>query len=696
MKPKHSVNSTEIPPLLSGITTTDKYLAVLAAHEDWLRCIVDDYTFIDKPNKVSRKTTHGYIQRQLITDSKAEGEKFLEETEKIFADIVARFPGWQTPDPIIRYRPKQGMYYRQLRFTYDENEKFMQVIPEYLAIINADPSKLDFVFDKYAAAKAKCCKFEHTTPSASVIKNKKASTFEYDYDTAISKFIASLASPDAKKTANHILKRHFEQFYRELFPEWITEDITDTIDYYWVENNVFGGRTRETYYYTMDSHGECAANLTELAGIYYQRLCSELGVQPSETFILMFYPLLYNEIELLKLKFGVLSGTSTESEKIIQNFQQKIWKNGFDSVTLEQLDNIINDIQNGRLEYFNTGRNGENGSRTRSERLAIGAVVLCRAGKRVGCKALEYIASERSWRYKELIEQWARLKGFWFDENIYDILNRKGFKYLDPILHGRREAEVFTDGKIVVKIVSCKLYPCNIAAAIDRFIIHNQIFGERTALNIIGFGMIDNDFKIIAEQAYIHGYSADEEDTEKYLRSLFDKVTKDDSISYHTTDFIIGDLHQGNVLKSYDTGKVYVIDNFLKFNNNEFVDVSSLSGIDNPNAVKTDFDEVYAAICDFYGKGYSGTRVYPHTYYFDIKGKWNQFFKLIKTTPSYYILRSIRRFGGDFYYRNNDYGIAVDSATWENCFKHITAYPSPLFDNEILLLKQKYKTTKNR
>ena len=29
MKPKHSVNSTEIPPLLSGITTTDKYLAVL-------------------------------------------------------------------------------------------------------------------------------------------------------------------------------------------------------------------------------------------------------------------------------------------------------------------------------------------------------------------------------------------------------------------------------------------------------------------------------------------------------------------------------------------------------------------------------------------------------------------------------------------------------------------------------------------
>ena len=50
-----------------------------------------------------------------------------------------------------------------------------------------------------------------------------------------------------------------------------------------------------------------------------------------------------------------ISGTSAESEKKIQNFKEKNWQNGFNDVTLEQLDNIINDIQNGRIET-DTGR----------------------------------------------------------------------------------------------------------------------------------------------------------------------------------------------------------------------------------------------------------------------------------------------------------------------------------------------------
>ena len=39
----------------------------------------------------------------------------------------------------------------------------------------------------------------------------------------------------------------------------------------------------------------------------------------------------------------------------IQDFQEKIWKYGFDSVFLRQLDNLIKDIQNGRIET-DTGR----------------------------------------------------------------------------------------------------------------------------------------------------------------------------------------------------------------------------------------------------------------------------------------------------------------------------------------------------
>jgi|GEM_PF-2002892 len=689
MKPKHSVHSTEIPPLLSGITTADKYLAVLAAHEDWHRCIVDDYTFIDKPNKVLRKTTHGYIQRQLTTDNKAEGEKFLEETEKNFADIVARFPGWQTPDPIIRYKPKQGMYYRQLRFTYDENEKFMQVIPEYLAIINADPSKLDFIFDKYAAAKAKCCKFECTTPSASVIKNKKASIFEYDYDTAISKFIASLASPEAKKTANHILKRHFEQFYKELFPQWITEDITDTIDYYWVEANVSGGRTRETYDYIRDRYGECITNLIELAGIYYQRLCSECGIQPSDTFLRMFYPILYNEIELLKLKFGVLSGTSTESEKIIQNFQEKIWRNGFNDVTLEQLDNIINEIQNGKEHTPTYGQNigGDKG------RIFLAAVVICGAGREANRTIPTSYFQRSKWsdRCGQLLEKWAKGVGCWI-ENAENYLTSKGYIRID-IETG--ESIVFRDAEYTtaIKIMGANYYANMIDKSIDRIMLHNYLFPD-TALEIIGFTYHHGTTKVIAKQKFIQGIPASEDDVLLYIDEHFKGYDYDHTNGHFVKDGIeVGDIHEGNIVKTKD-GELYVIDCYARFQGKYFSGFSGTASA-NPNAVKTDFDDVYAATRSFYGKGYSGKRVNPRLYYFDIKGEWNKFFKLLTTTPSYYILRPIRRFGGDFFYRKN-LDIAVDSATWENCFKHITAYPTPLFDNEILLIKQKYKPTKNR
>ncbi len=36
---------------------------------------------------------------------------------------------------------------------------------------------------------------------------------------------------------------------------------------------------------------------------------------------------------------------------IIKKIQQKNWINGFDSITLRQLDNIIKDIQDGKFDY---------------------------------------------------------------------------------------------------------------------------------------------------------------------------------------------------------------------------------------------------------------------------------------------------------------------------------------------------------
>lgn len=323
-EPDYTNPKTDINKPISGID--DKYRAFLAEHEDWHRCIVDDYTFIDKPNK-SKKVSHGYIQRQAKAENKADGERFCEETEQLFSNIISLFPGWATPDPIIRYTPKQGLYYRQLRFTYDENDKFLQVIPEFLAMINADMSKFEFVFDKFSAAKAKCCKFEYDNSSATPLpgslaepkqKNKKTSSYKFDYDAAIISFIGTLDSPEAKRTPRYKIKSDFERFYKDLFPKEITEDITDTIDYDWVEANVFGGRTREIYDYTKGNNDDDFSKLVILTSIYYKRLCAECGVMPSAEVddITIIPKIILDESKLVKLNYSPVSPlTLTESEK---------------------------------------------------------------------------------------------------------------------------------------------------------------------------------------------------------------------------------------------------------------------------------------------------------------------------------------------------------------------------------------------
>ena len=297
---------------ICGIPDTDKYLACLAEHEDWHRCIVDDYTFIDKPNK-SKKVSHGYIQRQAKAENKADGERFCEETEQLFSIIISLFPGWATPDPIIRYTPKQGLYYRQLRFTYDENDKFLQVIPEFLAMINADMSKFEFVFDKFSAAKSKCCKFEYSKTTTKIPlpeqEQKRTSPFKFDYDSHISAFIKTLDSQQAKKTLPNRIKKDFDKFYQDLFHytddlddiRWIAENNNG---WTFVEDNIMGGLTREIYDYLLQDPktGDYSYNRLQLAKIYYQRLCAECGVTPSATFYEVFYPLFTNEIEYSKIK----------------------------------------------------------------------------------------------------------------------------------------------------------------------------------------------------------------------------------------------------------------------------------------------------------------------------------------------------------------------------------------------------------
>lgn len=279
-----------------------------------------------------------------------------------------------------------------------------------------------------------------------------------------------------------------------------------------------------------------------------------------------------NEIKLLKLKYGkTLQGTDENS---IENLTLKIWQNGFNSVTLSQLDNIINDIQNEKLKctFYRSNRKRHDGIMHKPgfEKVALGAAIIVGGGKKYRSSTYEQYDVERTGFLRELLVEWAKLKGFFFDD-IYEYLKENGFDYLDKKKKGGNESEVFGNGKLVIKIVNPDvLYPGNIVNAVNRFLIHNYLFGDNLPLYILGFTIINGYFRIIAVQQFVQAkHTATEDEIIDFVKEIISGVkTEDEYCNFHTTDFIIHDLHRLNVLKD-DAGNFYVIDNFLKFNNNE-------------------------------------------------------------------------------------------------------------------------------
>lgn len=116
----------------------------------------------------------------------------------------------------------------------------------------------------------------------------------------------------------------------------------------------------------------------------------------------------------------------------IADFQQKIWKDGFDSVSLQQLDELIKDIQDGRTAYFDWQGDGQIYNESRSEGNVIASAIICGAGR---CSN-GVIPSGYSERYEwarhceKLIEYWAKKKKYWYEDAPMFFIN-EGQRLLD-------------------------------------------------------------------------------------------------------------------------------------------------------------------------------------------------------------------------------------------------------------------------
>ncbi len=245
--------------------------------------------------------------------------------------------------------------------------------------------------------------------------------------------------------------------------------------------------------------------------------------------------------------------------KSLDELNQYIWINGFDSIALTQLDKFANLVYNGTCIFERIPQAQQHGL-SRGSSLLCEVAIVCR-----GCPETESEVREiydtgdligESEFQERLIELWARKRGVWIDnpEASYEVNGVLRDEGTESIVYFEPES------RIVTKLISSKYY--NIPRLlIDRIIIHNAIFPD-SALNVVGFGRDSYDrFVVIAQQPYIEGSPISSSETLEFMLNMgFDSAGHDYgmNLNYKTDNLYVGDLNEFNVIKG-ERG-IHVID----------------------------------------------------------------------------------------------------------------------------------------
>ena len=300
-------------------------------------------------------------------------------------------------------------------------------------------------------------------------------------------------------------------------------------------------------------------------------------------------PLLLAELELVKLHNGNGGGLRGTKENLIQNFQQNIWKNGFNSVTLNQLDFLINDIQNGHIQS-NIGRLNRYG-RPCNYYIAVRAAIITRGEIGADKTKLGNKRNAQTWdrksrirRQTELLTEFATLSGCWlndFSEQPGNVVYLNGKKY--EYLAEGAENRVYDSGdkdeqRKVIKVIDIPtdwehIFYDDVAEIFERILIHNCLF-QNAVLNIVGFAY-DGVFKIVLEQFYFKGVPPSDSEFDEFIKQRVGALKKVMDF-YINDDFYLGDFHDKNVIKDKN-GNIIVIDDMLAFNHGDF---KGLKGFD--------------------------------------------------------------------------------------------------------------------
>lgn len=252
----------------------------------------------------------------------------------------------------------------------------------------------------------------------------------------------------------------------------------------------------------------------------------------------------------------------------------------WDDESIEEFNNLINDIQNGKIHFKRVRR--ETTAYTEGISQAH-AGASCLIGGSLGAgeaqqrnpqakrtAAEQYEEDARQGREQErIIEAWAKAEDLWLND--YEDGDGNKAATLEDLLDSQwhhinqgSEAEVYLyDENTVLKSINLSHANDNVAKVLDRIALFNKLF-PNTAIQVVGFGRDAlGHFRIIVTQPYIKGQELTDAELADFRRKqgFADKkgwITLPDGTARIT------DLGNYNILKD-GNGNYFVIDADIEY-----------------------------------------------------------------------------------------------------------------------------------
>jgi hypothetical protein len=278
----------------------------------------------------------------------------------------------------------------------------------------------------------------------------------------------------------------------------------------------------------------------------------------------------------------------------IEHIFGMIAKEGFTDITLQEIDNYINEILNGTEDFHRFNLSEHAGLCTAGAPLIGASIIACYAtasltagsnveGSEGQCKSRAEISSldfcrdavcsrsteqggPANWeideKQEQLIEQWAKAANLWEDNSEQFLIEEFG-----PMIAQGAEAKVYyKEGNTSVVKERTSIYS-TWQKALDAIVLHNMLFPE-SEMSVIGFTRdSDNLMRIVLTQPYINcmRLATKEEIDDMVSAKGFRDNWNGQGVNYISDRLALEDMHPANVFVDVVTGKPICIDCIVKY-----------------------------------------------------------------------------------------------------------------------------------